>query len=398
VRVYPDDARAVLFLGEAYFRLEEWDKSIEAYESIGSSHPNLLQAHRALGQYETALEVARGDASNEVSLQYRHQLALNMIYDRRFELALLEADKMLERSPGYASALMVKGDVHFFRAEWVQAEEYYRELLNPIGVDWERMRSRYDAMLRLANLYLAKGQFERALDILNQAIDEVTAVGDRRWLLVFHYQKATILLAQRDLSGAAAEVQILQEEAERRDDVIGKIGTLHLRGMILLGMGNVGAADRAADEMKAEIDGWLIPKLIRDWYRLVGHIDLARNDAGRAVEHFEQAVSLLPYQHDPKVDEHAGFYSSLAYAYYLTGDLARAQEWYENILALTSGRLFYGEISARSHFMLGKIYEQRGMNAEAIRSYRTFLDLWREADSTTPDLEEARRSLAALLD
>jgi len=30
--------------------------------------------------------------------------------------------------------------------------------------------------------------------------------------------------------------------------------------------------------------------------------------------------------------------------------------------------------------MLGKIYEQRGMNAEAIRSYRTFLDLWREAE------------------
>jgi hypothetical protein len=48
--------------------------------------------------------------------------------------------------------------------------------------------------------------------------------------------------------------------------------------------------------------------------------------------------------------------------------------------------------------MLGQIYEQRGMNAEAIRSYRTFLDLWREADSTAPDLEEAKQSLAALLD
>jgi len=60
--------------------------------------------------------------------------------------------------------------------------------------------------------------------------------------------------------------------------------------------------------------------------------------------------------------------------------------------------LLYGHIYAKSHFMLGKIYEQRGMNAEAIRSYRTFLDLWREADSTTPDLEEAKQSLAALLD
>ena len=59
--------------------------------------------------------------------------------------------------------------------------------------------------------------------------------------------------------------------------------------------------------------------------------------------------------------------------------------------------MFYGHIYAKSHFMLGKIYQQRGMNAEAIRSYRTFLDLWREADSKAPDLEEARGALRDLL-
>ena len=106
----------------------------------------------------------------------------------------------------------------------------------------------------------------------------------------------------------------------------------------------------------------------------------------------------MPYQHDPNGDNHAEYYSSLAYAYYLSGDLVRAQEWYENTLSLTYGRLIFGEFYANSHFMLGKIYEQRGMNAEAIRSYRTFLDLLQEADSTTPDLEEARQSLVALLD
>ena len=50
------------------------------------------------------------------------------------------------------------------------------------------------------------------------------------------------------------------------------------------------------------------------------------------------------------------------------------------------------------HFMLGKIYERQGMKAEAIRSYRTFLDLWREADAGIPEIEEANRSLAALFD
>jgi tetratricopeptide (TPR) repeat protein len=169
--------------------------------------------------------------------------------------------------------------------------------------------------------------------------------------------------------------------------------------MILLEMGNVGGAERAADEMKAEIDSWLNPKAeIQHWHDLAGHIDLARNDVGQAVEHFERAVSLLAYQHQANGEGHAWYYSSLAYAYYLSGDLAGAQEWYENIHALTTGRLGSGEIYAKSYFMLGKIYEQRGMNAEAIRSYRTFLDLWREADSSAPDLEEAKRALADLLD
>ena len=33
------------------------------------------------------------------------------------------------------------------------------------------------------------------------------------------------------------------------------------------------------------------------------------------------------------------------------------------------------------------------MNAEATLSYRTFLDLWREADVGVPEIEEAKRKL-----
>jgi tetratricopeptide (TPR) repeat protein len=222
-------------------------------------------------------------------------------------------------------------------------------------------------------------------------------LGERRWFLALHFKEATILLAQGNLPGADAEIEIALDEAERRNRVTGVISTLLVRGMIRLEMGDIRGAERAANEMRIEIEGWLNPKLMRQWHRLAGHIDLARNDVGQAVKRFEQAVALLPYQHERNGDGHAEYFSSLAYAYYLSGDMAKAQEWNENILALTSGREAYGEIYAKSYFMLGKIYEQRGMNAEAIRSYRTFLDLWREADSTAPDIEEAKRALADLL-
>jgi len=403
VRVYPDDDSAVLRLGDLYRSLEEWEKCIETLESIIDVQifvdhiVYMRRAHGALGQYEEALEVAGAAPPEMYPFQYPYQLALNMIYDRRFDQALLEADRMLEHTPAFAAGLMVKGDVHLLRGEWDQAEEYYRELLNPVGLDFNRLWLRLQALRRLANLDISKGQYDRALDFLDQAIDEVTAIGEREWLLILHYGKASILLAQGDLSGANAEIQVELEEAERRDHVTGKISALGIHGMVLLEMGDIGEAGRTADEMKAEIEGWLNPKLMRRWHHLAGHIDLARNDVGQAVEHFEQAVSLLPYQHEPNGDGHAAYYSSLAYAFYLSGDIGKAQEWYENTLALTSGRLTFGETYAKSHFMLGKIYEHRGMNAEAIRSYRSFLDLWREADSAGPEVEEARESLAALL-
>ena len=136
VRVYPDDPYAVLSLGEIYLWLEEWDRSIETLESIIDVHvfesyfTFMQRAYSAQGKYEEALAVAEAAPAEKYPLQYPYQLALNLIYERRFEAALLEADKMLERTPGHISALMVKGDVHFFRAEWDQAEEYYLSLIH----------------------------------------------------------------------------------------------------------------------------------------------------------------------------------------------------------------------------------------------------------------------------
>jgi lipopolysaccharide biosynthesis regulator YciM len=91
------------------------------------------------------------------------------------------------------------------------------------------------------------------------------------------------------------------------------------------------------------------------------------------------------------------YFSSLAHAHYLSGDVAKAQEWNEKILALTSGRLDAGDVYAKSHLILGQIYRQRGMKVKAIRMYRMFLDLWHRADTPSLEIEEAEQSLAELV-
>jgi tetratricopeptide (TPR) repeat protein len=234
------------------------------------------------------------------------------------------------------------------------------------------------------------------LDCINQAIHEAEALEERQWLLGLRYKRTFILLTQGNFSEASAEAEVLLGEAERRNRVTGKLAALEIRGLTNLEAGNVGVARQIADEMKMEIEGWLNPKLMRRWHDFAGQIELAEENIGSALDHFEQVIPLLPHQYEPNGDAHGWYYNSLAYAYYLSGDLDMAQQWYESILALTTGRLGTGVTYAKSHFMLGQIYERRGMNAEAIQMYRAFLDLWRDADLDTPELEEAKRALANL--
>jgi predicted hydrocarbon binding protein len=74
----------------------------------------------------------------------------------------------------------------------------------------------------------------------------------------------------------------------------------------------------------------------------------------------------------------------------------RAAEEYEKIISLTTGRLYYGDIYAKSFYMLGKIYEQKDFQGKAIEHYEKFLDLWKDADPGIAEVEDARERLAGM--
>lgn len=73
-----------------------------------------------------------------------------------------------------------------------------------------------------------------------------------------------------------------------------------------------------------------------------------------------------------------------------------ARDEYERLLSLTYGRLYYGDIYAKTFYMLGKIYEQQSDKAMAIESYEKFLEVWKDADPGIPEVEDAKKRLTGL--
>ena len=87
----------------------------------------------------------------------------------------------------------------------------------------------------------------------------------------------------------------------------------------------------------------------------------------------------------------------LALAYLKAGRLADAVEELERLLERFGRRRAYDAINAvKAYYHLGVAYEQSGWYDKAIDQYEKFLDIWKDADPGTEELEDAKRRLAAL--
>ncbi len=63
---------------------------------------------------------------------------------------------------------------------------------------------------------------------------------------------------------------------------------------------------------------------------------------------------------------------------------------------LTTGRLWLGDLYAKSFYMLGKIYEKKEMTKETMENYEKFLELWKDADPGIIEVSAAKKRLEAL--
>jgi serine/threonine protein kinase/Flp pilus assembly protein TadD len=397
--IYPDDSFANTKLAYIYNEYEMWDKAIERCQvpianKERSYYPYDYQAesYLAVGQLDKAREVVETGLRNFGENDSFHvTLANYYLYQGKFDEALGEIKKAIALSPESPYNDMLAGNLYLYPGDLVQAAVEYRNLLkrkNPgVQVFYPYM---------MVSLSILKGRFEEGNVLAGQAAQILEKSNEEESANIFRNLSAYCLWRSGRLREAAQEYGSIRDVADKIDSPGWKRTALHGTGLILSAMNSPDRARRTADELAALVEKAIDPKEARRVDHLLGAIELQHGKLGQAIDYLKKAISQLPCEHNFPVDEQAFYIEPLALAYYKSGDLEKAREEYLKITALTSGRQRYGDIYARSFYILGKIAERQGDKVRAGDNYRKFLDLWKDADPGRPEVEDARKRLAGL--
>jgi len=399
LEIYPDDNIGNRRLGILYSKIEDLEKSYAHYKvnvennsPNGADYYNMSNAYENFGEVDKAIAVMKLYAERTPGTIFP-PIALARIYlkQQEYDLALAEVEKYLLLYPQAYLSPLTKGDIYLLMNVWDKAEKYYLDLLekNPVlGRD------------RLALLALSQGQLKQAESQLAMGIDLLDEGHWRRsnflqhlgyvYLLTGDFEKALEVCDEAWMN--AGLTGTLRMTIQRR--------ALYFKGYALIKAGAIEEAKRVQDRLTALVEEGMNKKAVRYSLFLEGMTALRNKDYSQAVDSLTKASSLLrPQLHENNYlpcFEHALFYDSLAAAYHQAGDLEKTEECYKNIHALTSGRLYYGDLYAKSFYMLGKIYEQQGNTAKAIEHYQKFLDLWKDADPGIEEVEDAKKRFAGM--
>jgi serine/threonine protein kinase/Flp pilus assembly protein TadD len=413
---YPDDF-------QARFQLAGWtydnDESIRQYETLlhgkGQTestilHVNLVTRYSLKGNYGKAREdleeyiklfpqdVWGHWALGNIFMLEKNLDAAQKEYEKAVALALIS----LPQEPYWPSL--------FAEIDWNKGNPDKALQIIEVNVKTQKDPSIYDDWW-YPWLFMMKGKFKATFDLrdkvekkalsseaTNKSRSEMMTIRAKDFIQAGQAEKAL----EKIRSGLEF---IRKDESQFPDTGMSDMISARRRLMIwqVCALCDLGQF-KEADIIQREIES-LIPKFIKKDQKQdidmigsfpAGKIALAKKDSSTAVRKLEESLHELYCENYFWTTDHAYILDLLGDAYQTSGQIEKAAETYARIKELTFGRRDWGAIYTRSYYKLGKVLVQLGKKAEAREKFIKFLDLWKDADPGLPEVEDAKKRLAAL--
>lgn len=398
LKIYPDDEDANESLAVIYRNLEEWDLAFDHFEKVLKinkrdkvSYLNLADIYMAKGLYDKARELLLKNQhvfSNQANFYYT--MSFLFFKQGKVDLALLEAKKSVVLDPDNLSYTLLMGNLYHTKGDLVLANNFYRQLLENEDLHIQ-LRGRF----WMVHLCLTKGEYDKCKKEVILGIKQSRKSSNQGFEIDFFLISAYLNLKLKNFTEALNASNQAKEVAFKINFEGHEKQALLFRGLVFIEMNRIDEAEKTGSQLRQLIDNTGNKKHMRLYYYLKGMIFRQKGLISQAIDFFEMAYSFLPYQIS-RFDEHAFYLDALASTEEKSGNIENAQQYFEKISSLTTGRLTWGDIYARSFYMLGKIYQKKGWNGKAIEHFEKFLYLWNNADPDLTETEDARNQLAIL--
>jgi tetratricopeptide (TPR) repeat protein len=405
----PGDWSASVRLQDIYMRLEEWDKAIPVCEGIIQKNKlsnfkaegNLATCYAAKGMYDKASQVVEIYLKTSPKARLSASIGPIFYYEirRDYDTAFRYLDQLREVIQPKLY-LGQKGRIYLARDDFSSAELEFRKVL-----EMDNKTSQIGASDDLGTLYLHEGKLEAAKNQYQMGLELSKRQKLTDWEGAFHAMLAHVFCLSGNLQEARTEIEAACQGQFKSLEDIGRyndyiyyypyyLQLLHERALITLESNNMQAYETQARELKEAIEKDPRKKFMRRYYHLLGHRELKRNNVQKAVDYFEKALALQPFQNPHSEQDLARYFYSLAEAYYKVGNLDKARETFQKTAVLVKQE--YGESYALSLYWLGRIHERMGEKAKAAESYQKFLTIWKDADPVFTEVGDAKARLAGL--
>ncbi len=361
---------------EAYIQ-HDWNLAINYYKRLININPQDISAHLTIGtiyyqkkmmydkgiaEFEKVLELDPQGLTHYTSYTYN---VLGWAYLRKneFEKAALAFKKYVALLPNQVYPLDCLANFYLIAGNYDQALTNLQQSLE-INPDYA-LTSKL-----LGETYLAKGMYNKALVSYKRYLD--LAIGDTKTAEA-HFYLAKFYYEKNDYNKA------LQECQQSLDLNPQSIEAHWIQGRVYVQKEVFDRAEAEALFIKDLIEKTNIEELKTYYYHLLGELFLHKGLNEQALENFNKAATIESL-------DRTFFINALGEAYFKGENLNMAIDKLEAALKINPHY-------ARSHYLLGLVYQKKDRKLKAREHFEKCIDIWKDADENLPQLIEVKKRL-----